>query len=462
MEFPEETIGVLCYLPPHFETGDLQYMLEPQLEMFKYIEGSPCRRNCHMWAQGRSGFGKTVMLQMVCVRYGMENVFFAKYRPSIKSYDDSSLLGYNGEAIIIIDDVVPIILRNDSYRWEHAFVQFVKKLGNGSPMCLLFGNDRMNVTPCCKIIFTSTFDPPDDVEFMRRTFHVYFEKEKVTILHRADNPIYEKRIIKPLDGMFPYNVFMKAKRHFGERLRAIRSLRNLRDRGPATLEIVRTRGELHGDGWMVYVQIIDWGALLPARTLPPVPLFREPAEMPVPELLPPPTLPPGTPESSWMFCPICMIVLDGLGAVCQGCWRDMRGTFKRELIQDILQKPGWKYAPRGTRAPPSITPGRLVAQILPYIPNRLVTPGQSSGGSPGKSPGGPLGGSPQGPLGESPRELPQGISSGECSRGSPRRTPPGPPPPQDSQGDPPRYPPLGTRRSCVYGTSGAAQTTWCI
>ena len=211
----QEGLASVAFLPTGFEKGDLSKLWPSQLEPLKQAECSPVKRCQHYWLQAGTGWGKSLVLGFMLCRYGASNVFFLRYRPTTGSYDEISLLGYNNEPIIFIDDVVPKVSKAGKETWPHAFEQFVKRLGNGLPIGFIFGAQNISVTIVAKIFITSTYDPPTDAEFRRRTEWVRFiSQTEFQYITKVKKTICSDRWVKPLPGHIPLPVFLRSQRNF--------------------------------------------------------------------------------------------------------------------------------------------------------------------------------------------------------------------------------------------------------
>ena len=106
-----------------------------------------------MWLNLKSGMGKTTILQALYDTMGVENIYQMSTRSG--GYDSISMLAYNDEPIILIDELEFHIDDNGTARPKSSLKEILKKITEKFPISIQFGMKRRCVIPQAKVIITS-------------------------------------------------------------------------------------------------------------------------------------------------------------------------------------------------------------------------------------------------------------------------------------------------------------------
>jgi hypothetical protein len=157
------------FLPKGMEEGAIiPGIKKAQLEILRWIEGSGLKDCQFLWIQAESGFGKTTVFKLIVVRYP-DNVYIARKRASKGVYDDTAVLDYEDEKIILFNDLVPEEKGNfGAFKWPWCTIQLLKTICDGYPVGMNYSHESMMKLINAKILVNSTHEPPTDGEFRRR------------------------------------------------------------------------------------------------------------------------------------------------------------------------------------------------------------------------------------------------------------------------------------------------------
>lgn len=127
---------------------------------------SPCptgTNNRGLWLRMPSGAGKTWVLN-----YISDNIEGGVFRPGFRpdgSFDAVSLLRYNGEALILFDDIGATVkeMENGMERtlWKNKTMDLFKMVANNTPIPIDFGGEHREIMIKGRVLVTSNFSLPD-------------------------------------------------------------------------------------------------------------------------------------------------------------------------------------------------------------------------------------------------------------------------------------------------------------
>lgn len=127
---------------------------------------SPCptgTNNRGLWLRMPSGAGKTWVLN-----YISDNIEGGVFRPGLRpngSYDAVSLLRYNGESLILFDDIGATVkqMENGIERtlWKNATMDLFKMVANNTPIPIDFGGEHREIMINARVLVTSNFGLPE-------------------------------------------------------------------------------------------------------------------------------------------------------------------------------------------------------------------------------------------------------------------------------------------------------------
>jgi len=141
---------------------------------------SPCptgTNNRGLWLRMPSGAGKTWVLN-----YISDNIEGGVFRPGVRpngSFDAVSLLRYNGEALILFDDIGATVKEMESgvekTLWKNATMDLFKMVANNTPIPIDFGGEHREIMIKGRVLVTSNFALPegrnaDDGAAIRRRY----------------------------------------------------------------------------------------------------------------------------------------------------------------------------------------------------------------------------------------------------------------------------------------------------
>ena len=114
-----------------------------------------------MWLHQDSGAGKTWVLNYIADQ--MESIFRPGLRPH-GGYDAISMMHYNGEPLILLDDIGCSTREGPDgemiQMWKGAVMDFLKLITSNAPIAFDFGGKRYEVLPKGKVLCTSNFRLP--------------------------------------------------------------------------------------------------------------------------------------------------------------------------------------------------------------------------------------------------------------------------------------------------------------
>ena len=139
---------------------------------------SPCPKGTDargMWLHQDSGAGKTWVLNYIADQE------VSIFRPGLRphgGYDAISMMHYNGEQIILLDDIgcsTRDVMGEETLMWKGAVMDFLKLITSNAPIAFDFGGKRYEVLPQGKVLCTSNFKLPpgrslEDGRALRRRF----------------------------------------------------------------------------------------------------------------------------------------------------------------------------------------------------------------------------------------------------------------------------------------------------
>jgi hypothetical protein len=127
---------------------------------------APCptgTNNRGLWLRMPSGAGKTWVLN-----YISDNIEGGVFRPGFRpdgSFDPVSLLRYNGEALILFDDIGATVkeLENGNTKtlWKNKTMDLFKMVANNTPIPIDFGGEHREIMIVGKVLITSNFGLPE-------------------------------------------------------------------------------------------------------------------------------------------------------------------------------------------------------------------------------------------------------------------------------------------------------------
>lgn len=127
---------------------------------------SPCptgTNNRGLWLRMPSGAGKTWVLN-----YISDNIDGGVFRPGVRpngSYDAVSLLRYNGEALVLFDDIGATVKEFESgvekTLWKNATMDLFKMVANNTPIPIDFGGEHREIMIKGRMLVTSNFALPE-------------------------------------------------------------------------------------------------------------------------------------------------------------------------------------------------------------------------------------------------------------------------------------------------------------
>ena len=158
----------VAFVPVGLEHGSLEAAEDFQIGICRWIENTPVKDADGLWVKMKAGMGKTTSMKSVLERYG-DQIYVLRKRGAQQTYDETGLMRYRGELVILINDLKGRIVGRDSRMvWPDCVRSLLLALVDGFPIPFEFGNKGFNVTPVCKVIVCSTWDMPEEDEFTRR------------------------------------------------------------------------------------------------------------------------------------------------------------------------------------------------------------------------------------------------------------------------------------------------------
>jgi len=129
-----------------------------------------------LWLHQDSGEGKTWVINYIADQ--VESVFRPGLRPH-GGYDAISMMHYNGEPLILLDDIGCSTREGPDGEqinlWKGAVMDFLKLITSNAPIAFDFGGKRYEVLPVGKVLCTSNFRLPpgrnaEDGRALRRRY----------------------------------------------------------------------------------------------------------------------------------------------------------------------------------------------------------------------------------------------------------------------------------------------------
>lgn len=96
-----------------------------------------------------------------------QQVFVATMRSATGQVEMSGIMGYTNQPIMSINDVKPKDIHGH-VAWGSEFLQFLRFATDGAPQPIVWGHQRAEVTPVCKVLVNSVEPPPVGEEIRRR------------------------------------------------------------------------------------------------------------------------------------------------------------------------------------------------------------------------------------------------------------------------------------------------------
>jgi hypothetical protein len=190
----------MCFMPASLVSGSIQGLLHAQLAILMWLEDTEVAEGTGLWIHGPSGFGKTTVMKVLHCRYGKQ-IFILNKRAAIQGYDDTSLMGYHDEPVLIMDDAKR---PQKADAWPDQFIDCIKALTNGYAISFIYGHGKYSYTPAAKVVITSTQAPPADVEGeVKRRYQTMrvFPNGEWKITEKTKPGTGEGKFIVPAPGM---------------------------------------------------------------------------------------------------------------------------------------------------------------------------------------------------------------------------------------------------------------------
>jgi len=166
-----------------------------------YVEGEN-----GLWLNWPSGAGKTSVLKWLLDNYEV-------YQPGMRpngSYDNISMMHYNGEPIIIMDEMQPAIIETklwDGERrkhvtdtkivWKRGITELLKSMCNHMQFTFSFGGKYHKIQCKAKVICTSNYPLPQEVGVQRRFTESSTTSLEISALRK---PVAAKRKLEVMEA----------------------------------------------------------------------------------------------------------------------------------------------------------------------------------------------------------------------------------------------------------------------
>lgn len=165
--------------------------------------------NCRgVWLDWDSGAGKSHAIARMYDLYGPEQVFQPGVRPN-GSYDLISMIGYNGQRIIFLDDVAVHVTMSYEYsrdknghnvatevltpRPKASFIMLLKRMCDVTPISISFGGKHYNIVVRARVVIAANCilppgkSPQETVALHRRYISIPYDPKDV---HQEYNALY--------------------------------------------------------------------------------------------------------------------------------------------------------------------------------------------------------------------------------------------------------------------------------
>ena len=159
-----------AFMPPTLALGDLSEASVFQKVLCQWIEAGPVEEADGRWLVGTPGIGKTTALKILLKRHPGQT-FIAYKRAATGLYDETSLVGYRNEPVVIINDLKGRWKRRDGkpeHIWPDSTLTCLKNSTDGFIQPFNYAAKFFSITVQAKILVCSIFHPPEDEEIARR------------------------------------------------------------------------------------------------------------------------------------------------------------------------------------------------------------------------------------------------------------------------------------------------------
>ena len=170
------------YLPKHLADGSLAGATALQRAACRWLERGPVSEADGLWIKAPQGSGKTLLLNLMQIRYVGE-VFPVAERGSTGGYDSISMIRYASQSIVFVNSLKPKVTRGGQ-TWHHTLLELLEKLTDGLPMNVEWGMQSFSFAVGAKIVAVSTFDRPETKDILRRYSLLAIDGEAGTLSYR--------------------------------------------------------------------------------------------------------------------------------------------------------------------------------------------------------------------------------------------------------------------------------------
>lgn len=198
---PSPTMG---FVPRGLELGELNAAASWQVFVCAALEHTPVCEGDGFWICGPPGLGKTTILKLLYSRYPGQVSMLTK-RASNANYDDTSVINYNGQPLLVINDPQPTRKKSGEEVWPETFLEILRRLTDGFLFDFIWGSRTIRVTPVCKVLVVTTAPLPDIPDLHRRykqitvTTHGAFEVQQ----RSQTRTTYSPKKLTPRRGLSP-------------------------------------------------------------------------------------------------------------------------------------------------------------------------------------------------------------------------------------------------------------------
>jgi len=167
--------------------------------------------NMGAWLRLPPNSGKSVLLAALHDQYGV----YIPYARLGGAYDESSMSTYNGEKIILFNDVNCHSVVKDNgeveFHWKRSTINLFKAVCDFLPICFKFGNQEGRKYVRARVIITSNFPLPrggsaDEWDAIKRRYLEFSALEDIDAVLSEQGLLERSRFAQPVDAVQPLPV----------------------------------------------------------------------------------------------------------------------------------------------------------------------------------------------------------------------------------------------------------------
>lgn len=130
-------------------------------------------RNRGIWLHSKPGWGKSLMYNIIAQEIGEDKIFIPAERND--SYSTMSMIGYNNEPVIFMDDTRGYTDGSGVAHHKGNFIKFIKAIATGDIMKYTMYNQVHTFRPYARVLITSNYAMPvshedDDNEALKQRY----------------------------------------------------------------------------------------------------------------------------------------------------------------------------------------------------------------------------------------------------------------------------------------------------